>query len=292
MATALGKQNTIDMSGLAIQATQLKDTTGAAVNMTELTALTGNTLVLPSVTALAREVNELDSSAKFVFIDDFYGTWLSTDSAAGPADFWITTAGSGTGNAKATTVANSLNGEVTIKSASDDGTDAANSSNITGVNLGFKASSGGCAIETRLKVDAITAVCIFVGFTDTVGSTVEQPIYMVAADIDSTATDACGILFDTDATTDVWTVGGVKNDVDTAPTLSALAPVADTYTILRVEMSSAGAVTAYVDGVSIGTVAAAVTTTVALTPIVIVNNRGAAQRILTVDYIKVEQNRV
>ncbi len=292
MATALAKTNTVDMSGLAIQATQIKDTTGAAVNTSELTALTGSSLVLPSVTAVASEVNELDSSAKFVFKDDFYGTWLITDAAQGPGDFWSATAGAGTGNQTATTVAASLNGHITIKSASDDGTNAQNGTMLTGINLGWKTNSGGLAIEARLKVDAITDVHVGVGFTDTISTTVELPIFMNAADLDSDATDAFGVIFDTDATNAKWTVGGVANGTDVTPTISTLAPVADTFVIVRVEATAAGVITGYINGTSIGSVSSGVTVTTALTPYITVNNRGAAQRVVTIDYVKVEQNRV
>jgi len=291
MATALPKSETMNFRKLALQCQQLKDNDGNAIDVASLAVLTAaEAAVLDGLTVVTREVNELDSSAKFVLTEDFYGTWLVTD--AGPADFWSTTAGAGTGNAGAVTVANSLNGEVTIKSASDDGTNAQNSSLLTGINLGWKANSGGLAIEARIKVDAITAVHIGVGFTDTISTTVELPIFMTAADLDSDATDAFGVIFDTDATSDFWTVGGVANGTDVTPVVSALAPTAATYTIIRVEISAAGVVTGYVDGVSIGSVAAGVTVTTALTPYIVVSNRGAAQRILTVDYVKVEQNRV
>jgi len=292
MATALSNEKTINMSGLAISATQLKDPTGAAVNMTELTALTGATLVVPSVTATASEVNTLDLSTKFTLIDDFQGTWLITDAASGPADVWSTTAGSGTATEIATTVTGSLNGEVTMKSSTDDGANSANTTLITGQNLGWKANSGGLAIEARLKVDAITVVYVGVGFTDTISTTVELPIFMNAADLDSDAANAFGVIFDTDATTDKWTVGGVATDTDVIPVVSSLAPTAATYTTVRVEITAAGVVTGYIDGVSIGSVAAGVTVTTALTPFVAVSSRSAAARILTIDYIKVEQNRI
>lgn len=291
MATALPKTSTIDMKSMAIQAQQLKDNTGAAVDMTELTALTGGSLAVASVTATSTEVNELDSSAKYVLKDDFIGTWAIGD--AGPADTWSTTAGSGTATQVATTVAASINGAVTLKSASDDGANSANSTTFTGINLGWKANSGGLALETRLKLDAITDVALFVGFTDTISTTVELPIFLNAADLDSDATDACGIIFDTDATTDEWCHGGVKNGTDTTPAFSGSAPAADTYVILRVEVSATGGVRGYINGTAIGAeVANAVTATTALTPAIIVSNRGAAQRVCTIDYIKVEQNRV
>ena len=66
-----------------------------------------------------RVMVENQPTAKFQLFEDFYGTWAIGD--AGPADRFSTTAGAGTGNAAAVTVAASLCGEVTIKSASDDG---------------------------------------------------------------------------------------------------------------------------------------------------------------------------
>lgn len=226
----------------------------------------------------------------FTLVEDFYGTWAIGD--AGPADTWSTTAGAGTGNAAATTVAGSVNGEVTMKSASDDGTNAQNNTTFTGINTGFKANSGGLSMSARVKLDIVTGAYLFVGFTDTISTTVECPIFMNGADIDSDATNACGIVFDTDATIDVFNLGGVKADVDTAPVGFTSGPTADTYVTLRVDVDEDGTVTGYVDGELIGSVANAVTVTTGLTPAVIVGNRAAAQITLTMDMIRAQQNRL
>jgi hypothetical protein len=240
------------------------------------------------------DLQALDPSQKFVLFDDFEGTWAIGD--AGPADRWVGGTGNGTGNQTMTTVAASLGGHITMKSASDDGAITANMTAMSAIGLAYKANQGGLVMETRLKLDAITAVYLFVGFSDTVASTLEEPIFLNAADIDSTATDACGILFDTDGTTsDLWLHGGVANGTDTTPayaTTAPTAPVADTFVTLRVEVSAAGAVQGFVNGNAIGAaVASAVTPTVALTPGIWLANRGAAQRIVTIDYIWVAQNR-
>lgn len=238
----------------------------------------------------AHPINNAGRSAQFVLYEDFYGTWAIGD--AGPADTWSTTAGAGTGNAAAVTVANGINGEVTIKSASDDGTHAQNNSMLTGIGLPFKASQGGLIMEARLKIDAITNVFMFVGFTDTISTTVECPIFLNAADLDSDATDACGVIFDTDGTTAQFCHGGVKNGTDTTPAYSGGAPTAATYVVIRVEVDSTGAVRGYINGTAIGAaVANAVTTSVALTPCIVIGNRGAAQRVMTLDYIFAAQNR-
>ena len=230
------------------------------------------------------------STGKFVLFDDFFGTWAIGD--AGPADTWSSTAGSGTATEVATTVANSLNGAITMKSSTDDGANAANSTMLTGINLGWKANQGGLMMEARLKVDAVTAVALFIGFTDTISTTVELPIFLTTTAIDSDATDACGVAFDTDGTTDQWFHGGVKAGTDTTPAYSGSLPAADTYVVVRVEVSSTGAVQGFIDGKAIGDpVAAAVTATTALTPCIVVSSRSAAARILTIDYIWVQQNR-
>ena len=230
------------------------------------------------------------TTGKFVLFDDFFGTWAIGD--AGPADTWLSTAGGGAATEVATTVANSLNGVVTMKSSTADGANSANSTNICGVNLGWKANQGGLMMEARLKIDAITAVALFVGFTDTISTTVELPIFLTTTAIDSDATNACGVGFDTDGTTDQFFHGGVKADTDTTPAYSGSAPVADTYVVIRVEVSAAGAVQGFINGKAIGLpVANAVTITTALTPTVVISNRAGAARIMSIDYIWVQQNR-
>lgn len=232
---------------------------------------------------LASERALVDQRAKTFFWEDFLAAQVDLR--------FSSTAGSGTANAALTTVAGALGGMATLKSASDNGTHAANNSSITFDQLNYKASQGGLLIEVRAKLDVLTSPYLFIGFTDTISTTVESPIFMNAAVIDSDATDACGVMFDTAATVDKWTVGGVKNDVDTDPLISGLAPTADTFFTVRAEVDSGGGVTGYIDGVSIGYVANAVTTTVALTPTIVVGNNTAAQHVLTLDYVAVQASR-
>ena len=233
----------------------------------------------------------VEPAEKAVLLDDFIGTWLITD--AGPADQWSSTAGSGTTPIIATTVAGSINGEVTLKSATTDAaTIAAVGASLTGINLGYKANQGGLTLEARLKIDDVDKAYLFVGFTDVISSTVEGPIFLVAADIDSDAADACGVGYDVDGTTKQFFHGGVKADVDTVPAYSGAPPVTDTYFTVRVEVSAAGAVQGFIDDVAIGAaVANAVTETVALTPAIVIGTRSTGQVIATIDYIKVSQNR-
>jgi hypothetical protein len=205
---------------------------------------------------------------------------------------WSSTAGAGTSNAAATTVSSGLSGLITMKSASDDGTHAQNGTTLTLDQLNFKASQGNLVMEARLKIDDVSEAALFFGFTDTISTTVELPIFMNAADIDSDATDACGMIYDIDATTDKFYVGGVKNNTDTLPVATAdFTPADDTFFVIRIEVDSDGVVKGYINGALIGTVGAAVTTTVALTPAIVIANRSANQVTLTVDYIRVIADR-
>jgi hypothetical protein len=238
----------------------------------------------------AEDVKTVDASQKFRLFDDFYGTWAIGD--AGPADTWSATAGNGAGTQTATTVANSVNGEITLKSSSADGAFTANAVALTGLSLGFKANQGGLSLQTKIKLSDISEAYLFVGFTDAISTTLEQPIFLNTTAIDSDAANACGVLYDVDGTTKQWCQGGVKADADTTPVYSGTAPVDDTYVTVRVEVSAAGAVQGFINGTAIGAaVANAVTITTALTPAIIVANRSANQVVATLDYIDVQQNR-
>lgn len=224
----------------------------------------------------------INTAAIVGFFDDFLGDALQDELLAG--------VGSGTGNAVA--IGTGINGTATITTASDDGAHAANGSSLGLGSLAFRADQGGLFMEARLKINNITDAMFFVGFTDALGSTVEAPIFLNAADIDSDAANACGIVYDTDGTTEEFAHGGVKAGTDTVPAYSGGAPVNDTYVTLRVEVSEAGAVQGFVDGTPIGNaVANAVAVTAPLVPIVFAANRGAAARVVTLDYLWVQGNR-
>jgi len=291
-------------TGFDIQVTTNKaagNDTALLVNQTDtasggtsyLLALQSNALPVFSVDNAGALVTQgaLQATSAVVF-EDFHGTWTATETLN--ADLWSTNKGSGANTAVATTVANSLNGEVTLTSSTADGATSANAANITGINLGYKANQGGLAVEARLKIDDIVEAYVFVGFTDTIGTTVEHPIDFTDASntLISDAANACGIVFSGDATTQQWCHGGVKAGTDTTAAFSGTAPVNATYVTLRVEVSAAGAVQGFVDGVAIGAaVPAAVTITTALTPAVVVSSTAAAATVMTLDYIWVKQDR-
>lgn len=245
-----------------------------------------------ALNASGTELNAMQMDTKMTLFEDFHGTWTATETLN--ADMWLSTKGSGVNTEVATTVTDSLNGEVTIKSSTADGATSANASNITGVNLGYKANQGGLVIEARLKIDDITEAYIFVGFTDVLGSTVEHAIdFTDGSDtLIADADNACGIVFSGDATTQEWCHGGVKATTPTTAAFSSTAPTNGAYVVLRVEVDSSGGVRGFIDGTAVGaSVANAVTATTALTPAVVCSNTAAAATIMTLDYLWVQQDR-
>lgn len=213
---------------------------------------------------------------------DFLGDALEDEILAG--------VGSGTGNAVALSVG--TGGRCEIKTSSADAAIGANGSSLSLGALNWRADQGGLMMEARIQVDNVAGVMFFLGFTDALASTVEAPIFLNAADLDSDADNACGVLFDTDGTTAQWCQGGVKATTDTAPVYSGAAPVAATWYTVRVEVSAAGAVQGFVNDVAIGpAVANAITVTTPVCPIIFVANRGAAARNVLVDYLHVQGNR-
>lgn len=236
-----------------------------------------------AVKAKALELNQVAAHAKVSWFSDFLGDALP-DEVGGKA-------GSGTGNAVAASAGSG--GRVSIKSASDDGAITANASALALEALDWTADQGGLTLEARLQIDDISEAYVFVGFTD-VGpnTTLEAPVFLNAADLDSDATDACGVLYDVDGTTEQWCQGGVKNGTDTVPVYSGAAPTEGEYETIRVEVSATGGVRGFINGVPIGLeVANAVTATAPLCPVIVVANRSANAVTVLCDYMLVQADR-
>lgn len=219
------------------------------------------------------------------FFEDFDGAVGSL-----PARF---TALEGTDSATSAEVIASGIGGTLVMTTGDAGTGAAADACQIVTGLHYRAANGGLAFETRIKMSAITTCQCFVGFTDSLS--LEVPFISTSSGntIGSQATDAVGFMFDTRMTDDTWWMVGVANDVDTTPVNTALAPVADTYAVLRVEVSSTGVATFYYNGAVVGTQSGALTTTVALTPTIAVSKTSvAASMTLTCDYLHAGCNRL
>lgn len=218
------------------------------------------------------------------FFDDFLGDVI--------ADQWAVAKGSD-GSAADFAASAATEGIVVGSTGADaDGTLAKNGAQLHSF-LNWKANQGGLIFEARVKISAITNVGIFVGLTDQIAA-LEMPIKSAASanTITTDATDAVGFFFDTAMTTDNIWLAGVKNNTDATHQNSALAFVADTYRTLRIELTATGEADFFIDGTKVGTrMAAALTATVALTPVVCANALAAAAVTVTVDYILVQANR-
>ncbi len=162
----------------------------------------------------------------------------------------------------------------------------------------FKAADGGCVMEARLKVAAITTSAIFVGFSETLAVTTPvMPAEFDTITLDFVATgNVCGLLHDADATTDDWrAVFGNDNVVITAAdangTRAYEAPVNDEWDVIRVEIGADGDAYVYLNGGLIKKVNDAVTTTDIVHAVVMVENRSGAANTLEVDYFYAEGGR-
>lgn len=219
--------------------------------------------------------------ARVALFDDFLGDVI--------ADQWSAAKGTDP-QAVIATIQMAASG--TVRLTSGDTTVVAESCSSLTHGLNWKAANGGLVFEAKVTpVSAVTTVQYFVGLTDTLATTtLEQPFTLSGTTFTAVADDAVGFVFDTDATTDVWYAIGVKATTKTAA-ITCAAPTADTAQTFRIEIDTSGTATFYVDGVSVGSKADAVTTSVALTPVVEVMARTTTSRSIDVDYIYCGQTR-
>ena len=175
-------------------------------------------------------------------------------------------------------------------------TSAVDDENVAvGGALIWKANSGGPLIfEARVaSVTAITLRAYYVGLTDTLVSSIEMPFELATTTLTSTATDAVGFVYDTDATNDNWHCVGVKADVDGTFVNSGIAPAtAGTFQTLRVVVDSDGNAEFFIDSKWVASMTNAVTATVALCAALVDEAREAGAKVIDIDYFHVESGRV
>lgn len=217
--------------------------------------------------------------------DDFLGDEIN-------AFLWQSFQGTDASCEQAIVYQDQINGVVRMTSGADAGaTMALNGTQVQG-KLNWVANKGGLLCEVRISLSAITAISVFLGFSDQ-DSALEAPFTMAAGNtLISNASDAVGVLFDTDADDDNWWLVGVAADIDATKQNSAIPPVAGTFETWRIEVSTAGVASFYRNGTLIGTaMSGAVTASVSLVPYVSAFSRGAAARNIDLDEILVQQQR-
>lgn len=225
-----------------------------------------------------------DISRKVTLFDDFTSAILST------ASWGVFKGSDGAAAFPAIAVAN--NGTVAA-STSGAGTSsmAVSGAQLNG-SLNWKASNGALVMESRAKLSSIASVAAYIGFTDQTAA-LEMPANSSgsADGITTNMSDGAGFLFDTSMTTTKYWAVGVAADTDAVHASTGIAPVADTYNVLRVEISPAGVAKFWIDGVLVATLSGAVTAATALTPVFAIFERTTAVKTLTADYAYVQQKR-
>ena len=193
-----------------------------------------------------------------------------------------------TGDANDPAVVVTQNGDCRITTSATDN----QGSQLVGAHS-MKANYGGVFMEARLKIaTAVTTAAVFVGFSDS--SALEEPMSYATATLTTTLSDGAGFIYDTDGTVDNWFAASVDTNVDDEVGLLGVAPVADTYQTLRVEISKDGlSVNFFINGAPAGTASTAgVTETVALFPIISVYNRDGSANTVDIDYVMFGHDRV
>ena len=231
---------------------------------------------------------EVNTRAQYVFMDDFdmQQTWVEAETP------WVLNAGTD-GAAADPAISSAECGVALLTTGAGDGSATEDASQMV-LHVPVQADSGNLVFETRLHINtAITNISVFAGLTDSTAR--EEPFSNAADVITSTATDGCGFLYDTSATTDEWWMVAVDGDTDdTGNATLSVAPTADTYQVLRMEVSSDGAtITFFIDGTQAGqlTGAAGVSPDVNLYATVFACGDGTASKTVDVDYVYVRHTR-
>lgn len=162
----------------------------------------------------------------------------------------------------------------------------------------FKPADGGCVMEARFKIAAITTSAVFCGFSETLAVTTPvMPAEFNGTTLDFVATgNVCGLVHDSDATTDDWrAVFGNDNVVisttDANGTRAYEAPVNDEWDVVRVEVGADGDAWCYLNGRLIKKCANAVTTTDILHAILMIEDRVGSGSTIECDYFFAEGGR-
>jgi hypothetical protein len=151
-----------------------------------------------------------------------------------------------------------------------------------------RATSGRPLVfEARVSIPtALTARIMNVGFSDDETEGAAMAMSLSTATWTTTASDAALWTYSSLATDDDnWIGQTVDTDVDGTHLASGIAAVADTATVLRVELDSAGVAFFHQDGEMQGAVAAGVTETVGLIPYVAWGSTTTTAVPFEIDYI-------
>ena len=179
------------------------------------------------------------------------------------------------------------------------GDDAAATAAVNGVQLvtapNWRGDKGGLVCEFRVKIMTVTlSLCVFCGWTNDASGVAPPFTKSGSGDVVSAAvTNALGLLYDTNGTTDNWYGVGVATGAQATPQNMGVAPLLNVYETWRVELTPAGVATFRRNGVKIGSaMTGAIAPATALAFTMMVFARGAASPgALMGEYVSLEQNR-
>ena len=239
------------------------------------------------IVVLETKVDELTPSETFVMLDDFvYQTMTEANTP------WILNSGS-----DAEAIDSAINadayGVARMTTGDADGTMAADGTQMVS-HIKVVPNQGGVEVEARLKINtAVTDVSVNFGLTDV--TTLEEPFEIGGSDaITSNATDACCFVYDTGADTDEWFACAVDSDTDdTDSATTGVAPVADTYQVLKIAVSADGnTINFYIDGTLVNTLEnGGVSPDADLYATITACSTTTTSKTVDVDYIKVVASR-
>ena len=151
---------------------------------------------------------------------------------------------------------------------------------------GVSSAYPGIVAEASLQISAVSAVAFWFGLCDTLPTTtLMMPHTLTVATLTGNTVNAVGLLFDTAATTKNFWCVSTNTSVNTAQVNSTVAPVGATDIVLTVAVAPNGTATFYVNGVLVGTIAAAVAVGATLCPLIVATARTTTSETVLVDLL-------
>ena len=147
-------------------------------------------------------------------------------------------------------------------------------------------------MEFKFRIDVITNVAIFAGFSETASEASGLlPFGIVTATLTDTASNGAGFLFDTRQTASYFNIVNTNGNTEAFTQLdSDKVPVAATDLTLRVEINTAGDAVYYWNGNAVGIKLLAVSTTTPLIPFFGIRNNSASAHVATLRRVDAWQN--
>lgn len=144
-------------------------------------------------------------------------------------------------------------------------------------------------VEMVFKIDVITNVAIYAGFSDAVTEgSAKLPFSLITATLSDWASNAAGFLFDTRQSLSYFNIVNTYGDSEAFTQLaSTFVPVANTNLTLRVAIDSAGGARYFWNGTEVGYKALAVTATTALVPFFGIRNNSGVAHVATLRRVRV-----